>query len=112
MVRTLTEAGYKVLSVADGEEAVKVFADNSTAIAMVLLDMIMPKMGGREAHEHITRINPNTPVVYCTGYDSGLAKLESAERAGLTVLQKPVDSEVLLSTIRKLLDRRSLCLVG
>ena len=53
-----------MLSVADGEEAVKVFADNSTAIAMVLLDMIMPKMGGREAHEHITRINPNTPVVY------------------------------------------------
>ena len=35
------------------------FADNSTAIALVLLDMIMPKMGGREAHERITQINPD-----------------------------------------------------
>ena len=75
---------------------------------MVLLDMIMPKMGGREAHEHITRINPDIPVVYCTGYDPDSAKLESAEAAGLCVVQKPVDPDVLLTTIRELLDRRSL----
>ena len=110
LVRVLTEAGYRVLAAADGEEAVKVFADNSGAIALVLLDMMMPKMGGREAHAQIAEINPDTPVVYCTGYDSGLAKLDSAETAGLCVVQKPVDPAVLLSTIRELLDRRTLCL--
>ena len=47
----------------------------------------------------------------CTGYDSGLATLESSEIAGLNVLQKPVDPEALLSTIRELLDRRASCLV-
>ena len=48
LVRVLTEAGYVVLAAADGEEAVKVFANNADAISLVLLDMMMPKMNGRE----------------------------------------------------------------
>ncbi len=111
LVRILKEAGYLVLAAADGEEAVKLFAADAEAISLVLLDMMMPKLGGREAHAQIAQINPDVPVVYCTGYDSGLAKMESAEIAGLTVVQKPVDPEVLLSTIRELLDRRASCLV-
>ena len=83
LVRTLREAGYKVLAAANGEEAVALFSDNSGQIALVLLDMIMPRMGGREAHERIRQIDPDVPVVYCTGYDSGLAKLDAAEAAAL-----------------------------
>ena len=109
LVRVLAEAGYRVLAAADGEEAVKVFAANSAAIGLVLLDMMMPKMGGREAHARIAEINPDTPVVYCTGYDSGLAKLDPAAAAALCVVQKPVDPPVLLTTIRETLDRRLLC---
>jgi signal transduction histidine kinase/ActR/RegA family two-component response regulator len=112
LVRVLTEAGYRVLAAADGDEAVKLFADNSPTVSLVLLDMMMPKMGGREAHAKIARINPDIPTIYCTGYDSGLAKLDAAEIAALSVVQKPVDPEALLSAIRELLDRKKPCPVG
>ena len=58
LVRTLREAGYKVLAAANGEEAVEIFVDNSGQIALVLLDMMMPRMGGREAHARIRRDQP------------------------------------------------------
>jgi CheY-like chemotaxis protein len=112
VVRVLTEAGYAVLSASDGEEAVRVFAEHSTAIALVLLDMIMPIMGGREAHRQIAEINPDTPVVYCTGYDSGLESLDAAEVARLWVLTKPVAPETLLNTLREVLDKGSPCLTS
>ena len=112
VVRALTEAGYSVLSAGDGDEAVRMFAEHATAIRMVLLDMVMPKMGGRKAHRQIAEINPNTPVVYCSGYDSGLATLEAAEAARLCVLEKPVDRETVLATVRKVLDRSAACLIG
>ncbi len=109
LVRTLATAGYRVLAAADGEEAVRLFGERATEISLVALDMIMPRMGGREAHRQIAQMSPDTPVIYCTGYDPDSTELEAADAAALCILQKPVDSDLLLVTVRRLLDRRSPC---
>ena len=102
----LSEAGYRVLAVADGQEAVDLFAQNPAAIALVMLDMIMPRCSGREAQQQIAQISPGTPVVFCTGYDSSLPDVDSAETGGLRLVRKPVDPVVLLATLRDVLDEK------
>ncbi|NQV24489.1 MAG: PAS domain-containing protein [Rhodopirellula sp.] len=114
--RILKEAGYRVLTAVDGREAVDLFARHQHEIALTLLDVVMPRMTGREAYEQIRQIDPDSIVMFCTGYDPETSQADSFHQDSLMLVQKPYDPDDLLEAIRILLDQQfikdeSLCTV-
>jgi DNA-binding NarL/FixJ family response regulator len=67
-VAVLERSGYRVLSAATGEEALMVFERNQDAIDVLVADMVMPGMGGRELAERVLARRPQAPVVLMSGY--------------------------------------------
>lgn len=102
--RILTDAGYQVLCAENGQQAVELFAQHQADIALTLLDVVMPKMTGREAYELIREMDPCAHVVFCTGYDPETSHAASFDQEDLTLVQKPYDPPHLLRTIRNVLD--------
>ncbi|MBI3850837.1 MAG: PAS domain S-box protein [Verrucomicrobia bacterium] len=103
-IKILERAGYRVIPAVNGEEAVNLFKDNPGAIDLLVFDVVMPKMGGREAHDRIKALKPDVPVLFCSGY-SGTALMAGFELAAdVQLLQKPYSAEALLGRIRQLRD--------
>jgi len=86
----LMTLGYKVMTAKNGQEAVELFASKKHHIDIVILDMIMPKMGGKDAAAAITQLNPEVKIMFMTGYSDDLAV---STHSGLdrVVLSKPFD---------------------
>ncbi len=80
--RVLTQGGYKVLIARDGLEAVEIFSANRDSVALVVLDDVMPRLGGRAALKRIRAIAPQIPVLLACGYAWSL----DGGRAGSRVL--------------------------
>ncbi|MEJ2683112.1 MAG: PAS domain S-box protein [Candidatus Sulfobium sp.] len=100
----LEESGYKVILARDGEEAVRKFSDSRDLIRLVILDMIMPKMGGREVYNTIMQIKPDVRVVFSTGYTADRTALEGSIDKGVDFILKPVPPSGLLHKVREVLD--------
>ncbi len=88
-VRVLKRAGYEVVTAEDGQEACETFAKDPDAIDIVVMDMIMPRMGGREAYHRINVLKPQVPVLFCTGYSHEGAGGTFALPPGTALLAKP-----------------------
>ncbi|MDX8412424.1 MAG: PAS domain S-box protein [Mariprofundaceae bacterium] len=84
----LEHLGYKVLLVEDGKEAVDMLAARGSEIDMIILDVVMPVMGGVEAASHMMETNPGTPIVFATGYDKN-SMGQGLESLDQVVLSKP-----------------------
>lgn len=98
----LRQAGYHVLQAVDGQEACEVFADRKDEIDFILMDVIMPRMGGVEAAKRIGEIR-QVPILFCSGYTGGTQDLPR----GAPLLPKPFTSEKLLAEIRAFLTEES-----
>ncbi|HTU25570.1 MAG TPA: ATP-binding protein, partial [Pirellulales bacterium] len=107
-VRILGQAGYRVLAAADGAEAVKLLEAHQADVSLVLLDAVMPKLTGHEAYERIKLTNATLPVIFCSGYDPEVGHVKSLVEEGVRMVQKPFDPDLLLSTLREVLDTRHL----
>ena len=105
MSRILTDVGYNVLVAKDGEEAVRVFEENSDAVHLALLDVVMPKMNGHDVLERIKLSNPEIRVLFCSGYDPDATQTAFPAVERQRFIQKPVDSDALLSIVREELDK-------
>lgn len=101
-VRILEQAGYTVLTAKDGEEAVQVFEFNAERIAIVMLDLIMPQIGGTEAYRRIRSLKPEIPIIFATGYKSMDDELVLGGNEKL--LHKPYSPDALLCQIRAMLN--------
>ena len=101
--KMLTSAGYRVLSAANGAEAVALFERNAADIELVLLDQVMPDMRGGEAARRILQMRPQTPVMFMSGYSDPLVQAEFASSERATLLQKPFDADTLLQAVRRAL---------
>jgi PAS domain S-box-containing protein len=96
--------GYRVLAAADGSEAVEIFRDKDGSISLVILDMVMPKMGGQEAFLKLTELNPDVCALLSTGY-SQEGKAQDILNSGVKgFIQKPYRANALLSKVRSVLD--------
>jgi two-component system cell cycle sensor histidine kinase/response regulator CckA len=104
VVRVLERAGYRVLTAVNGEEAVSAFETHAGDVDLALLDVIMPKKSGRAAYERIKALRPETKVVFCTGYDPETGQTRFAADEPVHLVQKPIDPDSLLRTIREVLD--------
>jgi len=100
----LENLGYKVLLAQDGVEGVERFASYKGKIDLVILDVVMPRMGGREACERIRAISPAVSVMFMTGYSAEMAHTRFIEDTRSALLQKPYSVEALGTKVRDVLD--------
>ncbi|HEX9078224.1 MAG TPA: ATP-binding protein [Desulfuromonadaceae bacterium] len=102
----LEENGYRVIAARDGAEAVELFRSEGSAVALAIIDVVMPVMSGRQAYDQLTKLNPHLRVIFTSGYPP-----DTLGRTGVPenchFIAKPVDSAEFLRTIRKLLDSGS-----
>ena len=102
--RMLAKLGFDVLTARNGEEAVAVYRKHREKIELVLLDMVMPKVGGGEAFDRLREINPDLKVILCSGYSiDGQARL-ILDRGCNAFIQKPFNLQTLSKNIRAVLD--------
>lgn len=100
----LTQLGYAVLIAADGEEAVSIFQEHQSRIDLVIMDIVMPGMGGGEAIDLIRAMNPSVKVMLCSGYSLDGA-VEAIMKKGVQIfLKKPFKLKDFTQKIRDALD--------
>jgi PAS domain S-box-containing protein len=104
VVRMLEAAGYRVLAAADGLEAVALFRAHQSEVALALLDVVMPNLGGAAASAAIRAIRANLPVLFTSGYsDADQFKPDVPGR--WDILMKPYNRSDLLERVRAAIDR-------
>ena len=96
--------GYRVLLAADGEEAVAMYRKHKDEIALVILDMVMPKLGGRETFLKLKEANPKVKALLSTGYSQNDRAQEILKSGVLGFLQKPYQAQELAAKVRTVLD--------
>jgi CheY-like chemotaxis protein len=106
-VKVLSREGYLVIAARDGEEAVELFRKEAGGIRLVILDDVMPRLGGRAALERIHFIAPQVPLVLCVGYDWRLTDRAAELDGFLSTLSKPWQPRDLLRKVRETLDIRA-----
>ncbi|RMF05813.1 MAG: hybrid sensor histidine kinase/response regulator [Chloroflexi bacterium] len=101
---TLNARGYHVIKAGNGEEALRLFKERSHEIDLLLTDMIMPKMGGKELAERILEMCPDMKVIYTSGYSNDMISAYGILEPNIAFLQKPFSPIDLVSTVRAVLD--------
>ena len=103
---TLELCGYKVLEAKDGLEALEVSERFKGPIDLLLTDMVMPGMGGRQLAQELTRRRPEIRLAYMSGYTGQTVGSQGPVDPGSVFLLKPFTRELLTRKIREALDRR------
>jgi two-component system cell cycle sensor histidine kinase/response regulator CckA len=102
----LESAGYTVLEAAGGEEAIRMAAAHRRPIDLLLTDVVMPKMGGRDVAKAVEKMDPDIRVVYMSGYAEKAIVHQGILEPGAVLLQKPFTPDGLVRKIREVLDIR------
>ncbi len=97
--------GYRVLTAENGKEAVEVYKKNKNRIDMVILDMVMPDMGGGETYDNLKEIDPDIRVLLSSGYSLNGRAAEILDRGCDGFIQKPFDLKGLSNKIMEVLDK-------
>jgi len=100
----LEKQGYKVIEAADGAVAMQIAVAHEAVIHLLLTDVIMPGMNGRELAQRISEIRPNVKVLYMSGYTENVIGHNGTLDAGIRLLQKPFNLRDLKSMVREVLD--------
>jgi len=100
----LKKLGYTVLIARNGKEAIEIYKEKQDDIDMVLLDMIMPEMGGGETYDILKKINPDIKVLLSSGYSIEGQATEILERGCDGFIQKPFKIEHLSQIMRRILE--------
>jgi CheY-like chemotaxis protein len=96
-----THLGFHVVEASDGEEAVKLFEQRRGEISLVLMDLTMPRMDGREAFLRMHELDPRVPVVLTSGFSEGDAVVDFAGRGLAGFLPKPYPRAQFEAVLRK-----------
>jgi two-component system cell cycle sensor histidine kinase/response regulator CckA len=101
VTRLLSRVGYRVIAARNGAEAVQLFSDHVEDISLVLMDVVMPGLGGREASERIRLLDPDARILFTSGSTERVLS-QGGELSPL--LEKPYEPDRLLRMVRRLLD--------
>jgi CheY-like chemotaxis protein len=102
----LNNSGYDVVSAKSGKEAIEVYKENHSRIDMVILDMILPDMGGGDTYDRLKEINPGIKALLASGYDIDYQGRDIMERGCDGFIQKPFNMNELLEKIRGILTSK------
>ncbi|MBN1592952.1 MAG: PAS domain S-box protein [Candidatus Coatesbacteria bacterium] len=102
--RLLMNAGYKIESVSRSSDALALFEEKGAEIDLLLTDVVMPEMGGRDLAEILSRRCPNVRALFMSGYSENAIAHMGILEEGLEFISKPFSSKDLLKKIRKILN--------
>ena len=102
----LKNSGYDVVSAKSGKKAIEVYEESYSRIDMVILDMILPDMGGGDTYDRLKEINPKVKVLLASGYDIDYQGRDIMERGCDGFIQKPFNMNELLEKIRGILTSK------
>ncbi|MAT72195.1 MAG: hybrid sensor histidine kinase/response regulator [Planctomycetaceae bacterium] len=103
--RILASSGYSVLEASDGQAAIKILEETTRPVDLVISDVIMPQMGGRQLAEQIAKLRPACKVLLASGYTDDDLLRYGVESRELEFIRKPFTPAKLLTKIRALLDQ-------
>jgi CheY-like chemotaxis protein len=102
--RILKDLGYTVLTATNGEEAVETFRRHRDEISLAVLDVVMPKMGGKDAYEAMRKENPGLKVLFMSGYSGDAIHEAFVLRPDTAFMGKPFTISTLARNVREVLD--------
>ncbi|MFA6093491.1 MAG: PAS domain-containing protein [Elusimicrobiota bacterium] len=104
--KILTRAGYMVLAARNGQEAVQIAQEHKEKIDLLVTDVIMPGMNGRELAGRLCALRPGIKTLYMSGYTDDAILKRGILESGIAFLPKPFKREPLLRKVREVLDLR------
>ncbi|MDA0791045.1 MAG: ATP-binding protein [Proteobacteria bacterium] len=102
----LQGAGYQVMEAADGPEALDVFEAHHTGIDLVLVDIVLPHLGGRAVSQKMQHLAPALKVLFTSGYTDADVHLRFIEDTGHEFIAKPYSTDALRARVRAVLDQK------
>jgi len=105
--RTLRDEGYRTLEAAHGGEALELVESGSEAVDLVVTDVVMPGMDGRELGRRLAQSRPTLPILYMSAYDVNDIFRRGSPWSSAPFLQKPFPRDGLINSVEQLLRQRS-----
>jgi len=102
--RILRKNGYKILTACNGREALQIYQQNKDEISLVILDLIMPVMDGKQCLDEILKVNPQAKVLIASGYSPDGATKDILEGRAKGLVKKPYDIRQIVQSVREALD--------
>jgi CheY-like chemotaxis protein len=104
--RTLKRAGYNVITAANGKEALELYGKGQEKIELVILDLLMPEMGGKQCLSELLRMQPQLKVLVASGHSDDVSIEESLRLGANGFVSKPFRLMELLQQVRRILDEK------
>src|SRR5262249_46111837 len=99
--------GYRVLTAGDADAALAILGRAEQVVDLMLTDIVMPRIDGRELARRVQPLRPGIPVLYMTGYSRNAVVHQGRLDEGIDFLQKPISQAELATRLRDMLDRRA-----
>ena len=101
----LEDFGYTILEAGDGAEAVREYRAHENTVHLLLFDVVMPRMNGKEAYDEIRKMKPGIKSLFMSGYTNTAIEKKGISVGSLTCVLKPISPRDLLKKVREVLDR-------
>ncbi len=102
--KILTRGGYTVIAASSGKKALEVYEERGDEIALVVLDLIMPEIGGRQCLEALVKLDPYVKVVIASGFSADTTIKEALAAGAKGFMDKPYNMRKVLEVVRRVLD--------
>jgi len=102
----LEQYGYTVIESVDGADAVEKFTESSDKIDMIILDVVMPKLNGKEAYRIMDEKKPGISVLFSSGYTAEIIHNKGIVEKDLNFISKPFSAQILLAKVREVLSSK------
>ncbi len=103
-VSILEEYGYRVIDAVDGADAIEKFSKHRDRVDLLILDVIMPKINGKEAYEEIKKDAPGIKTLFLSGYTKDIIHRRGILEKSINLISKPVSPAIFLRKVREILD--------